>query len=201
MWVDTLPKALADCVAYAIGHRDCSTFVSFARVDSCRDFAQKWLGVLGVAGCLTQSACGDHGFLPSSIDPGADFAVADVVFDESYFYCKVEPVLFAQSCGSGDPSKGDPMGGCHFSATAYRLTDYSPRVGDSCNGGLTPSSSSPESAQHNYQTSQARMKRDPDLAPLLQRPTLNQAHPRKIFDLGSPDADAIRQWATRFSNQ
>jgi hypothetical protein len=45
------------------------------------------------------------------------------------------------------------------------------------------------------------MKRDPDLAPLLQRPTLNQAHPRRIFDINSMDADAIRQWATQFSNQ
>jgi hypothetical protein len=45
------------------------------------------------------------------------------------------------------------------------------------------------------------MKRDPDLAPLLQRPTLNQFHPRRIFELNSMDADAIRQWATQFSSQ
>jgi len=136
------------------------------------------------------------------VDPGADFAVADIVFDEKYFYCKVEPVLFASSCGSGDPSKGDAQGGCHFSATAYRLTDYMPRVGDSCGGGVVPGASSvPQAAQRNYQTSQARMKRDPDLAPLLQRPTLNQFHPRKIFEPNSMDADAIRQWATQFSSQ
>jgi hypothetical protein len=136
------------------------------------------------------------------VDPGPDFEVADVVFDDKYFYCKVEPVLFANSCGSGDPSKGDPQGGCHFTATAYRLTDYMPRVGDSCMGGVVPMTANiPESAQHNYQTSQARMKRDPDLAPLLQRPTQVQAHPRQIFDMSSADADAIRQWATQFSNQ
>jgi hypothetical protein len=77
-----------------------------------------------------------------------------------------------------------------------------PRVSDSCNGGVVPMTTNiPEAAQNNYQTSQARMKRDPDLAPLLQRPTQNQAHPRKIFDLSSSDADAISQWATQFSHQ
>jgi hypothetical protein len=59
----------------------------------------------------------------------------------------------------------------------------------------------PDAAQRNYQTSQARMKRDPDLAPLLQRPTQAQAHPRQIFAMSSADADAIRQWATQFSSQ
>ena len=151
---------------------------------------------------LSTSSCGDDGLLPTSVDPGADFVQEDVIFDDQFFYCKVEPVLFANSCGSGDPSKGDPQGGCHFTTTAYRLTDYMPRVGDSCNGGVVPMTPNiPESAQHNYQTSQARMKRDPDLAPLLQRPTQGQAHPRRIFDTDSADADAIRQWATQFSNQ
>jgi len=149
---------------------------------------------------LALLGCGDHGFFPTSVDRGDDFAVADVVFDENYFYCRVEPVLFKNSCGSGDGSKGDTAGGCHFSATPYRLTDYTPHVGDSCNGGVVPGIASfPEAARHNYQTSQARMKRDPDLAPLLQRPTYNQYHPRKIFELSSMDADAIRQWATQFS--
>ncbi len=151
---------------------------------------------------FTSTACGDQGFFPTTVDPGADFAVADIVFDQNYFYCKVEPVLFANSCGTGDSSKGDTTGSCHFSATAYRLTNYMPLVGDSCNGGIQPGVSNfPDAAQNNYQTSQARMKRDPDLAPLLQRPTLNQFHPRKIFDINSPDADAIRQWATQFSSQ
>jgi hypothetical protein len=203
MWVYGLPKIPADCVAYGIHARDLQSFVSVQAVQSRRKSGAALFALLGLAGCLTQTGCGDHGFLPTTVDPGADFEVADVVFDDKYFYCKVEPVLFANSCGSGDPSKGDPAGGCHFSATAYRLTDYmAPHVGDSCNGGVVPMTPNiPDAAQHNYQTSQARMKRDPDLAPLLQRPTFNQAHPRKIFDITSPDADAIRQWATQFSSQ
>jgi hypothetical protein len=160
------------------------------------------LGLGSLVSAAFVTGCGDQGFFPTTVEPGANFAVADIVFDPNYFYCKVEPVLFANSCGTGDPSKGDTQGACHFSATAYRLTDYTPHVGDSCGGGVAPKTNIiPDSAQHNYQTSQARMKRDPDLAPLLQRPTLNQFHPRKIFDSNSMDADAIRQWATVFSNQ
>ena len=188
-------------MANRIDPPDWPSFVSVPSVYSGHGFARVLLALLSLVGLAAQPGCGDHGLLPTSVDPGADFEVADVVFDEKYFYCKVEPVLFSNSCGSGDSGKGDPPGGCHFTATAYRLTDYSPRVGDTCNGGIVPMMPFPEAAQHNYQTSQARMKRDPDLAPLLQRPTFNQAHPRKIFDLGSTDADAIRQWATQFSSQ
>lgn len=164
--------------------------------------ARALLALLGLPYLGLAAGCGDQGFFPTTVEQGADFAVADVVFDEKYFYCRVEPVLFANSCGSGDASKGDAQGGCHFSATSYRLTDYTPKVGDSCNGGVVPGVTGfPQAAQNNYQTSQARMKRDPKLAPLLQRPTLNQFHPRRIFADDSEDAAAIRQWATQFSNQ
>lgn len=165
--------------------------------------------LLGVAALATSAACGDQGFLPTTVDPGPDFAVADIVFEKNYFYCQVEPVLFANSCGSGDPSKGDASGGCHYSATAYRLTDYNlsstpgvvQHVGDTCMGTFPGITAFPDAAENNYRTSQARMKRDPNLAPLLQRPTLNQFHPRRIFDIDSMDADKIRQWATQFSSQ
>ena len=167
-----------------------------------RVIARALPALLGLVSAVLTAGCGDQGFFPTTVEKGDDFAVADVVFDPNYFYCRVEPVLFMNSCGPGDRNQGDAAGGCHFSATAYRLTDYKPRVGDSCGGGLVPSSNNiPEAAQHNYQTSQARMKRDSELAPLLQRPTQNQFHPRQIFEPSSMDADAIRQWATAFSNQ
>jgi len=175
-----------------------------ARVESrlSRLIAGALPALLGLVSAGLSAGCGDQGLLPTTVERGPDFAVADIVFDPNYFYCKVEPVLFANSCGSGDPQLGDAQGGCHFSATAYRLTDYRPRVGDTCGGGIVPSGSGiPEAAQHNYQTSQARMKRDPDLAPLLQRPAKVYSHPRQIFELDSTDAYAIRQWATQFSNQ
>ncbi len=146
---------------------------------------------------LVVSGCG-----PSTVDPGPDFSVADVVFDESYFYCSVEPLLFAYSCGSGDTGSGDAAGGCHYNVTSYRLTNYSPLVAESCQN---PSTSAPgtvtQAARQNYQASQARMKRDPEIAPLLQKPLKNQAHPRQIFDEGSDAALAIRAWAEKFSSQ
>jgi hypothetical protein len=68
--------------------------------------------------------------------------------------------------------------------------------------GIVPAPGSvTEAARQNYQTSQARMKRDPEIAPLLQKPLRNAPHPRQIFDAGSAEADIIRQWATRFSSQ
>ncbi len=143
------------------------------------------------------SGCG-----PSTVDPGEDFSVADVVFDESYFYCSVEPQLFANSCGPGDSSKGDASGGCHYNVTSYRLTNYSPLVAETCQNENTPAPGTvTQAARQNYQASQARMKRDPDVAPLLQKPLKNQAHPRQIFDDNSDAALVIRNWAEKFSSQ
>lgn len=152
---------------------------------------------------LSTTSCGDDGLFPSSVDPGSDFVQEDVTFDDEFFYCRVEPMLFAeaQSCGSGVAGK-DPPNGCHFSVTKFRLTDYMPHVGDSCVGdALGPTSRVPAAAQQNYTAAQARMKRDPNLAPLLQRPLGNAQHPRKIFAENSPEAAVIRQWATQFSSQ
>jgi hypothetical protein len=151
---------------------------------------------------LLASSCGDEGIFPKTVERGSDFVQEDVVFDDQFFYCRVEPVLFQQGCGSG-VSGMDPANGCHFSVTGFRLTDYTPRVADSsCNGdALVAGAIVPVAAQQNYTMSQARMKRDPSLAALLQRPTGNAQHPRKIFELDSAEADVIRAWATQFSNQ
>lgn len=158
------------------------------------------LAVLGSVVFATAS-CGDDGLLPTTVDPGADFVQEDVVFDDQFYYCRVEKMLFAQSCGSGVAGK-DPANGCHFSVTKFRLTNYMPLVADSCQGdALAPGAIRPIAAQQNYTAAQARMKRDPKLAQLLLRPTGKATHPRQIFDENSPEADVIRQWATQFSSQ
>jgi hypothetical protein len=145
--------------------------------------------------------CGDDGLLPTSVDPGSDFVQEDVTFDDEFYYCRVEPVLFEQGCGSGTAGK-DPPNGCHYSVTKFRLTDYMPRVSESCQGdALAPGTSVPVAAQQNYAAAQARMKRDPNLAALLLRPTGKATHPRQIFAENSPAAAVIRQWATQFSSQ
>lgn len=138
----------------------------------------------------------------ATVEPGDDFAIAEVVYDEGYFYCKVEPVLFARRCGDGDPGSGDPAGGCHYAVTGYRLTAYGPPlVADGCSGGVVPRTPIAAEAQKNYQASQVEMQRDPELADLLRRPLGTALHPRVIFPAQSPEADTIREWATRFSTQ
>lgn len=156
---------------------------------------------LAFAGLTLLTACGEEGLFPTTIDPGADFSVADLIFDEGFFYCQVEPkVIATHKCGPGDPAAGDASGGCHYSVTSFRLTDYAPLVADSCTGNV-PGSFIPAAARQNYQTSQARMKRDPDVAPFLQRPLKKLTHPRAIFNDDSEAADIIKQWADKVSTQ
>ncbi len=158
-----------------------------------------WTLALALAAVL--SGCGEDGLFPSTVDRGSDFNVADVVFDENYFYCKVEPEFFRLGCGPGDGA-GDGSNNCHFNVTSFRLTQYAPLVGDSCNGGVVPGVGAPAQARQNYQVSQAKMDRVPERAKLLTRPTSDGGdHPRKIFDLNSPTADLIRDWATKYSTQ
>jgi hypothetical protein len=155
-----------------------------------------------VAWLMLASGCGEEGILPTTVDPGSDFNVSQVIFDEEYYYCEIEPMLFRQGCGPGNQAEGDPSNGCHNNVTSYRLINYSPLVGDGCvNGALAPGQAILDSARLNYQLTQARMKRDPEVAPLLLRATGQSAHPRTIFGEDSPDADLIRQWANQFSSQ
>ena len=132
------------------------------------------------------------------MDPGSDFQFAEVVFDQDYYFCQIEPMLFDQSCGPGGPQ--DASGGCHFNVTTFRLQDYGRLVGEDCRGN-TPPPTIPEQARQNYQTAQRQMSVEPERAELLNRPTRRTAHPRTIFDRDSPEADVIREWATRFSSQ
>lgn len=165
-----------------------------------------WIAAASLLGTvLATSSCGDDGLLPTSVDPGANFVQEDVIFDDEFFYCRVEPMLFQQGCGSGVAGE-DPENGCHFSVTKFKLTDYSPRLSDSCTGSALgtaadPNPAVPQAAQQNYTAAQARMKRDPSLAALLLRPIGKATHPRQIFTENSDQAEVIRQWATQFSSQ
>jgi hypothetical protein len=134
-----------------------------------------------------------------TVDVGENFQVADVVYDEGYFYCAVEPVLFQQGCGSGDASRGESSQGCHLNRQRFRLTDYQPLVAESCNGGTAPDLAVPPAARQNFQSASLQMEVDPERSPLLARPTSNVAHPRVIFDRNSPEADVIRSWGTRYT--
>jgi hypothetical protein len=150
---------------------------------------------LGLAGC------GEEGLLPTTVDPGPDFEVANIVFDEGFYYCQVEPrALFASSCSTGDPAQGDSAGGCHAQVTSFHFLDYVPRVADTCQGNV-PGGAIPTEARDNYQSAQVKMRRNADSSPLLLRPLGVLKHPRQIFDQNSDAAAVIREWATRISTQ
>ncbi len=138
----------------------------------------------------------------TSIDPGAQFTVAQVTFDADYFYCHVEPdFIFAKKCGPGDPSQGDPANGCHFNPSAVSgmaLLDH-PAV--DCGGGdhpLDPTTTGAGTpAQTNFTNVSLEMDTTYTDAPLFVRPSGN-THPRAIFATSDPTVNQILQtWASK----
>jgi hypothetical protein len=140
-------------------------------------------------------------FVACTLDVGENFQVAEIVYDENYFYCQVEPLMFAQGCGSGDPSLGESAQGCHFNRQRLRLTDYEPLTAEQCAADPGADLALSPAAQQNYQSAQLQMEVDPERSPLLNRPTSTVAHPRVIFELDSPEADVIRAWGARYSSR
>jgi hypothetical protein len=175
------------------------TFVSVVVVVAVlfRASTQSFL-TLAFASLTVLSGCGEEGLFPTTVDPGADYSIAELRFDENFFYCQVEPrTLSASSCSTG--VAGDAAGGCHEAVTSFRIS-FQEHMPLRCDGN-TPLDFVPQEARQNYQGSNARMKRDPELAPLLQRPLKKLTHPRQIFDENSDAAAAIREWATRATTQ
>ncbi|MGH7298529.1 MAG: hypothetical protein ACRELB_26550 [Polyangiaceae bacterium] len=144
----------------------------------------------------------------TSVDPGPDFVVPQVVFDANYFYCHVEPeLIFAYSCGTGDPSKGDAANGCHFNGSVVSgmaLTDHPPV---DCGGGDIPldptqiGTGSP--AETNYGLVSLEFSKDYTSSALFTRPSSFNgqkpaAHPRAIFDQSDQTVnDLLRTWASK----
>lgn len=149
--------------------------------------------------CITSASI--LGGAACSVDVGENFQVAEIVYDDSYFYCEVEPLLFQQGCGSGDSSLGESAQGCHFNRQQLRLTEYEPLTSEQCDASLGGNLAAPPAAQQNYQSAQLQMEVDPERSPLLNRPTSTVAHPRVIFELDSAEAEVIRAWGARYSSQ
>src|SRR5262245_60804499 len=93
----------------------------------------------------------------AAVDPGGDpraAQVAHVVYDEDLFYCQVQPnVLTAQSCSPGDATK-DPSGGCHATATAFRVLALSMPDQVTCDGNGKHTGTVSQVAQSNYSAAQ-----------------------------------------------
>jgi len=137
----------------------------------------------------------------TTVDPGPNYVVANTTFDEDYFYCHVEPeLIFAKSCGSGDPSKGDPPNGCHFNSSAVSGMALINHPAVDCGGGDHPvdrtqiGTGSP--AQSNYEAVSLEMNKDYTSAPLFVRPS-GSNHPRVIFDSNDPQVNQLlATWAS-----
>jgi hypothetical protein len=152
-------------------------------------------GLLGVAtGCV-------------SVDPGPDFVVPQTVFDANYFFCEIEPnFIFANSCGSGDGSKGDKPNGCHFNPSAVSgmaLIDHPPVP---CNGDIVSDQSqvgTGSPAESNLQAVSLEMSKDYTTAALYVRPSdlsgcPPPAHPRCVIQASDMTVQLLlRTWASK----
>jgi hypothetical protein len=151
--------------------------------------------------CPSQAALCLLMLVGCTLDVGENFQVAEVVYDDNFFYCQVEPMMFQQGCGKGDPARGESAQGCHFNRQRLRLTDYAPLAAEQCQNDQLGDLGVPQQAQQNYQSAQLQMEVDPDRSPLLNRPTSEVAHPRVIFELDSEQAEVIRTWGARYKSQ
>jgi hypothetical protein len=135
----------------------------------------------------------------STVEPGGDPKIAQVVYDDDFFYCQVQPnVIVPQSCATGDQAKGD-IGGCHASGTPFRVLPLGPNDMVACDANGKHTGGISQVASSNYGAAQFEMNPDPESAPLLTHPTQKTTHPRLIFDTSSMEADIIRQWALHAS--
>jgi hypothetical protein len=143
-----------------------------------------------------------------SVDPGEDFVNPEPNFDANYFYCHVEPgLIFAYSCGTGDPSKGDRANGCHFNPSAVSGMALLDHPAIDCGGGDTPMDltqvgiGSP--AQSNLSAVSLEMSKQYTTAALFTRPSsfngqAPAAHPRAIFDQSDPTVNMLLStWASK----
>ena len=135
-----------------------------------------------------------------TVDPGPNFVISDDSFDQNYFFCDVEPqYLFANNCGPGDPTKGDPNNGCHFNSSAVSgmaLIQHTPvTCTDDKPDPTQIGAGSP--AQSNFQAASLEMSRDYTTAPIFVRPS-GANHPRAVVSSTDPTViQLLSTWASK----
>ena len=152
--------------------------------------------------CLAALLGGDGRRLHFGRPLRLNFVVPQTTFDPDYFYCHVEPgFIFANKCGSGDPSKGDPPNGCHFTSSVVSgmaLIDHMPV---DCGGGDHPVSTTQtgtgSAAEGNYEAVSLEMNTDYTTAPVFVRPS-GSNHPRQIFSTNDMTVNQLLStWASK----
>ncbi len=128
---------------------------------------------------------------------GDNFVQPEVMVDEDFFFCRVQPEVIApQTCASGASGES---GSCHSARSAMRLdvlgeTDMPP---DCDEDGVVVGGAVPQSYMNNLEAVRRGVRPDPLSSPLYQRPIGQASHPRVIFDASSPEADLIVEWMLR----
>lgn len=134
---------------------------------------------------LVVSACG-------TVDPGDNFVAPNLMLDEDFFYCVIQPEVIArQTCASGGPGEA---GMCHASRTSLDLdpageTDPPPACADNAVTGAVPLS-----YENNFLSVQTTVQSDPLSSPFYRRPTGLDSHPRIVFSETSPEAMLVFEW-------
>lgn len=127
-----------------------------------------------------------------TVDLGDNFVPPDLVLDEDFFYCRIQPeVISAQSCASGGAGDGNA---CHANRSALRLNTGAEAVPPpACEDGVVVGTVPPE-YEANLEAIRFTVQSDPLSSPVYRRPIGLDSHPRVIFDESSPEADLIVEW-------
>lgn len=142
---------------------------------------------MALVGALVWAGCG-------TVEPGDNFVPPDVMLDEDFFFCRIQPeVITMHRCASG--SSEDPAGGCHSSQSSLRLDPAAEMESVPCEEGMV-AGPVPASYRNNLENVRFTVQSDPGSSPFYRRPLNRDAHPRRIFDEGSPAAMLIVEWIT-----
>lgn len=144
--------------------------------------------------CLTSLALLSLCASCATIDPGDNFVAPDLLIDEDFFFCRVQPeVVATMRCGSGISGES---GSCHNARSALRLDPLGETALPPTCDGNTPTGSVPESYIRNLDAVRFTVQSDPLSSPFYRRPLQLDSHPRKIFEAGSPEELLIFEWLT-----
>lgn len=147
--------------------------------------------LLAVCAAIAASAC-DTPTAVDTVDLGDNFEAPELVLDEDFFHCEIQPnVIAAYRCAGGDAGDG---GGCHASKSALRLIEVPepPR----CQGGRVIGAP-PSESEVNLERVRAAVGVDADSSPIYRRPLGLDSHPRAIFDARSEPAALLRTWLSQ----
>lgn len=144
------------------------------------------LGVLMAIAC--SAGCG-------TVDLGDNFVPPDLVLDEDFFYCRIQPeVITPQSCASGAAGDGNA---CHANRSALRLSSAAESAAPpTCEDGIVVGAVPPE-YEANLEAVRFTVQSDPLSSPFYRRPTGLDSHPREIFGEDDECADMIVEWINR----